>query len=1133
MAAPPLNAFQIGIVCPLPIERAATQEVLDIEYDDPKERYPNDTNIYSLGKIGHHNVVIAGFPAGFTGLVAAATVASNLTKTFTSVKVLLCVGIGGGVWTETNDVRIGDIVVSEPAGGYGGVEQYNFGKARENGNFERTGIQRPPPEELLTAMGKLKSDFVRERTDLATTIANFRRKRAFRYLGADNDRLFKTGSTHKANSPDCAECDSSQLVKRTPREPPFVEGLPVPQIHYGLIASADQLMQDSQLRDSLNMSCGGHIRCFEMEAAGLMNNFPCLVIRGISDYCDSHKRSDKGWHGFAAAMAAAYARELVRILPVNALAKERTLAKIAIKAGPLQVIPFARNKDFVGRQRHIDWLITKFHTENRYDGCIYAALSGLGGVGKTNIALQLAFCLREKLPDCSIFWVQASDAVSFENSYREIGRQFQIPGIDNDKADVKRLVYKVMSEVCTPWLMVVDNADDSDVLLKADEKTGQQVLFNYIPNSHNGMILFTTRDDKAATDYAGINVMTVNEMVDPEAKELLTKSLRDTSLVEDKAGTKRLLQLLFNIPLAIKQAAAYLNKNKTTIAKYLSAYEETNEGIIKLLSFDFEDKGRYRGMKNPIATTWLISFEQIRKHDPLAVQYMAFMSCIHNQDIQESLLPPAAPDETIQALGTLQAFAFINKRLDGECYDMHGLVHLVLQNWLKLKKEWDNWTITTLRRMHGIFPRPKHENRAIWTGYQIHAQRILTLTNYRSESSIEWCNLASYIGECLLQLGNYQQAEGWDQDTLKLRRQVLGVEHPGTLDSMNSLALVLDKQGKYEVADKIFRQTLELRKKVLGVEHPDTLDSMNNLARILDNRGKYEAAEKILRQTLGIRKKVLGFEHPDTLDSMKNLALVLDNQGKYEAAEEIQRRTLELKEKVLGVEHPSTLDSMNNLALVLDNQGKYEAAEEIHRQTLELKEKVLGVEHPDTLGNMNNLGLVLDNQGKYKAAEEIHRKTLELKEKVLGVEHPSTLGSMDNLGMVLNHQGEYEAAEEIHRKILKLREKVLGVEHPSTLESKNNLGLVLNNQGKYEAAEEIHRQTLELREKLLGVEHPDTLDSNNSLGLVLNNLGKYEAAEKILRQTLGIREKVLGFEHPHTLASMENLAKLLKQQGAS
>jgi hypothetical protein len=174
MAAPAVSAFHIGIVCPLPIECAAVQEVLDIEYDDPKERYPNDTNTYTLGKIGSHNVVIAGFPAGFTGLVTAATVASNLTKTFTSVKVLLCVGIGGGVWTETSDVRVGDIVVSEPAGGYGGVEQYNFGKALEGGGFERTGIQRPPPEEILTAVAKLKSNFIREKTDIATTITRSR-----------------------------------------------------------------------------------------------------------------------------------------------------------------------------------------------------------------------------------------------------------------------------------------------------------------------------------------------------------------------------------------------------------------------------------------------------------------------------------------------------------------------------------------------------------------------------------------------------------------------------------------------------------------------------------------------------------------------------------------------------------------------------------------------------------------------------------------------------------------------------------------------------------------------------------------------------------------------------------------------
>jgi len=243
--------------------------------------------------------------------------------------------------------------------------------------------------------------------------------------------------------------------------------------------------------------------------------------------------------------------------------------------GPLRVIPFARNKDFVGRQSYLDCLVTKFYTENKHDGCLCAALSGLGGVGKTNIALELAYCLQEKSADYSVFWVQASDAISFENSYRDIGRKFKIPGFEDEKSDVKQLVYNVINETRSPWLMIIDNADNSDVLLLADKKNDQRALREYLPTSYNGAILFTTRDHKAATKFAGANVITIKEMNRQESTELLTKSIQtqNHSILSDKASITELLNLLLDLPLAIKQAAAYINENSTPIFRYLSFYK--------------------------------------------------------------------------------------------------------------------------------------------------------------------------------------------------------------------------------------------------------------------------------------------------------------------------------------------------------------------------------------------------------------------------------------------------------------------------------------------------------------------------------------------------------------------------------
>ena len=286
---------------------------------------------------------------------------------------------------------------------------------------------------------------------------------------------------------------------------------------------------------------------------------------------------------------------------------------------------------------------------------------------------------------CSVFWVRASDTTSFDNAYRNIGQQLKVPGLEDDKADIKELVKTRLSQESTgKWLMIVDNADDFKMFYNGNDHNGSSALSEYLPFSTLGLILFTTQDRKAATKYAGANVIDIDEMDGTESRELLQQSLQNKQLIEDKDGTTKLLQSLVNLPLAIMQAAAYLNANIITIAEYLRIYEESSDNAIELLSKDFEDKRRYLGIKNPIATTWLISFEQIRVRDPLAADYMAFISCIKEQDIPSDLLPPASEFDKTEALGTLKAFGFIKERLSG-AYNMHRLVHTAMQNWLKHK----------------------------------------------------------------------------------------------------------------------------------------------------------------------------------------------------------------------------------------------------------------------------------------------------------------------------------------------------------------------------------------------------------------------------------------------------------------
>jgi tetratricopeptide (TPR) repeat protein len=435
-------------------------------------------------------------------------------------------------------------------------------------------------------------------------------------------------------------------------------------------------------------------------------------------------------------------------------------------------------------------------------------------------------------------------------------------------------------------------------------------------------------------------------------------------------------------------------------------------------------------MKNPVAATFAISFEQIKKSDPQAADILSIMSMLDTQAIPTSLLPLEKDIGSTKALGTLQAFSLITKasqqEREDQLFDMHRLVRLIMRKWLRERSEVELWTRKAISSVSERFPAGSHEKRNVCRVYLPHALKILSPEQTPSDQILPEATQPSQetlketkIAQAALQFcvswylqtkGDFILAEPIARASSVLRETVLGKEHPDTLRSMNNLAGLLYRQGKYKEAEKMNRQTLELTETVLGKNHPNTLISMSNLAVVLDRQGKYEEAEKMNRQTLELRETVLGKEHLKTLASMNNLAGVLDRQGKYEEAEKINRQTLELTETVLGKNHPNTLISMNNLTWVLDRQSKYGEAEKINRQTLKLRETVLGKEHPDTLISMSKLTGVLDRQGKYKEAEKINRQTLKLRETVLGREHLKTLASMNKLAGVLNRQGKYGAA---------------------------------------------------------------------------------------------------------------------------
>ncbi|KAF4637872.1 hypothetical protein G7Y89_g203 [Cudoniella acicularis] len=293
------------------------------------ETFPWYNNDYTLGKIGEHNVVIAVLPDGEYGTVSAAIVASDMRHSFPNIRIGLMVGIGGGAPIGQHDIRLGDIVVSAPRDGKGDVFQYDFGKSIQGQSFRPTGYLNQPPTVLWTAMSGLKAQYECEGHQLEEAINGIlekkpRLRKKYQRPDPSSDRLYQSGVTHPPN--DEASCaaicgdNPSRLVVRPER----TKEEDSPAIHYGAIASANRLMKNALIRDTLAKE--KDVLCFEMEAAGLMNHFPCLVIRGICDYSDSHK--NKEWQGYAAIAAAAYAKDLLCRIPPSKVEAEKRISEI-------------------------------------------------------------------------------------------------------------------------------------------------------------------------------------------------------------------------------------------------------------------------------------------------------------------------------------------------------------------------------------------------------------------------------------------------------------------------------------------------------------------------------------------------------------------------------------------------------------------------------------------------------------------------------------------------------------------------------------------------------------------------------------------------------------------------------------
>ncbi|KAK2021824.1 TPR-like protein, partial [Colletotrichum zoysiae] len=680
------------------------------------------------------------------------------------------------------------------------------------------------------------------------------------------------------------------------------------------------------------------------------------------------------------------------------------------------LVPYIENPDFVERSDVLHQVKQFFGLEQHPNQVTKArsrvALHGLGGIGKTQIALAYAFWLRRGHPDLSVFWVHASNADRFRQSYSYIAQECNVPGHDDPQVDVLALVKTWLEgRDCGRWLMVIDNADDTQLFFPAPSENSLNPkggLGRCVPDCSHGYVLVTTRNKQVASKIVrGRSLIEIGEMSESEAHQLIHQILDD-----DEVSAREMAKLssqLGHLPLALAQAAAFIQENSIPVSRYLQLLDEGDDGLVDQLSEPFEAVGRDSETPHALTATWIISFNQIQRQEALASDILSFASLLDRQEVPEKFIidfcnkisgAGVSAAGITKALGTLKAFSFISEA-KGRTIDMHRLVQLVTRKWLENHGRLAQYVGDALHVLTRAYPQgvyDVYQSRHLYQGYLPHANALLRIKATDSwETDICRAVLWQHISTYLMYMGEWKDAEQSASESVKLHKGGLGEEDYSTLVSINTLALTYQNQGRLEEAEELQVRVLETRKRVLGEEDPSTLNSISNLALTYQSKGQLKEAEELQVRVLETSKRVMGEQDSGTLINMNNLASTYWRQGQCGKAEELQVRGLEISKRVYGEEHPHTLRATANLASTYWTQGRLEEAEKLETEALEMRRRVLGADHPCTLRSAHNLAHTWKSQGRRDDALALMGDCARRRKKRLGPDHPDTICTVSNL----------------------------------------------------------------------------------------------------------------------------------------
>ena len=746
---------------------------------------------------------------------------------------------------------------------------------------------------------------------------------------------------------------------------------------------------------------------------------------------------------------------------------------------PYWFVPYPRNQFFTGRDEIMEALHAQLGVGQAVALTQSSALHGLGGVGKTQIALEYAY--QHALEYSAVFWIEAETEESIISSLLRIAETLQVPG--HDDKDQQRVIAAVQRWLIShkQWLLIWDNVEDF------------ALLDRFLPTTRSGAILLTTRRQALGTLTRGL------ELLPMEQEEGVLFLLRRAKVLFPEATSEQVRQFarqeptqyaeavelvieLGGLPLALDQAGAYLEETRCGLSAYLDLFRSEHAALLRRRGEGARDHPA------SVSTTFTLAITATAERHSAVWDLLSVCALLQPDAIPEEIFLQGStylgtPLEAVcrdkmewdRVVGIACSYSLLSRQPGEQTLSLHRLVQAVLLETMTEKEQWHARVIAALDR---VLPDVRSVNEyAAWKQCErllTHALLCVQRTGATSKS-LPLASLAHKTATYLVRRGRgYAEAKALFYQALSIREQILGPEHPEVATSLNHLAILLLYRGEFAEAELYFQRALRILEQTLGPEHPRVASSLNNLGILSLKRGKYVEAEQFYQRSLQICEQTLSPEHPTMAIPLVNLAEVYWAQGKYVEAEPLAQHALQIWEQALGSDHPQVAEQLQVLANILREQGEYAEAERLYQRSLQICEQTLSPEHPRVATLLNDLAECYRVQSRDAEAEMLFQRALQAWEQLVP-EHPDMADLLNSLANLFRDRNMYPEAEQFYQRAISLQERLLDQHHPKRGQTLHDLALFRQRQGDLVEARALAEHALHIYSQALEEHHPKTV----------------------------------------------------------